>query len=70
MFSYEPSVFILGPGEHLHINKGRLHAFRKMTFQQLPESDCRCILRQQKIAELQAQGLTEAPICISVAYDW
>ena len=70
MFSYEPSVFILGPGEHLHINKGRLHAFRKMTFEQLPESDCHCLLRQQKIAELQAQGLTKAPICISVAYDW
>jgi hypothetical protein len=26
---YCPSVFTLGPGEYVHINKGRLHAFRK-----------------------------------------
>ncbi len=27
---YCPSTFILEPGEFVHINKGRLHAFRKL----------------------------------------
>jgi hypothetical protein len=67
---YEPSVFILGPGEHLHINKERLHAFRKMTYHPLPDTDCHCILRAQKVAELKALNLKAPPLCISIAYDW
>jgi hypothetical protein len=67
---YCPSVFILKPGEHLHINKGRLHAFRKMTFDELPENDCHAQLRKNMILELKAQNIHRPPLCISVAFDW
>lgn len=67
---YCPSVFILKPGQHLLINKGRLHAFRKMTFDELPENDCHAQLRKRMIAELKAQNIHRPPLCISVAFDW
>uniref|UniRef100_A0A7S2YQT9 JmjC domain-containing protein n=1 Tax=Entomoneis paludosa TaxID=265537 RepID=A0A7S2YQT9_9STRA len=64
---YEPAVLILGPGQHVHINKGRLHAFRKMTTESLPENDCHHTLRKELVAEL---GIRQAPVCISIAWDW
>ena len=67
---YCPSVFILKPGQHLLINKGRLHAFRKMTFDELPENDCHAQLRKNMIAELKVQNIHRPPLCISVAFDW
>jgi hypothetical protein len=64
--SYCPSVLILTAGEHLHINKGRLHAFRKMSSEQLPPDDCH--------HELRAYHLNLHPIirdvCISITFDW
>lgn len=65
--SYCPSVFILKEGQHVLINKGRLHAFRKMTLDPLPEKDCHARLRLSLIQEM---NITRAPLCISVAFDW
>ena len=67
LHSYYPSVFILKPGQHVHINKGRLHAFRKLLLDELPVTDCHAKLREEL---KQSEKLTQAPICISVAYDW
>lgn len=33
----------------MHINKGRLHAFRKVTNEMVPEDDCHCELRKQLV---------------------
>ena len=63
--SYCPSVFILKPGQHVLINKGQLHAFRKMTFDELPNTDCHAEQRSELVAML-----NRAPLCISIAFDW
>ena len=68
--SYCPSVFILKPGQHVLINKGRLHAFRKMTFDELPNTDCHAAQRSELVAMLKEKKLDRAPLCISIAYDW
>jgi hypothetical protein len=68
------SRFILKEGQHVHINKGRLHAFRKVSNQPLPASDCHAKLR----ASLVKPGTSEKVVgpgkpevlCISVAWDW
>lgn len=64
---YCPSVFILEPNHYLHINKGRLHAFRKLTRDPLPENDCHARLRSNLI---QSERFHPVPICISIAHDW
>lgn len=70
--SYCPSVFVLEPGQTVHINKGRPHAFRKMGFEELRSDDCHAVLRQDMISSLKKDNpkLLDAPLCISVAYDW
>lgn len=70
LISYCPSVFILKPGQHLHINKGRLHAFRKLTIEPLPDSDCHADLRSTLIQQITDRGETLDDLCISIAYDW
>lgn len=65
--NYYPSVFILKPGQHVHINKGRLHAFRKFTCSTLPTNDCHRALRTEVIENYQ---LKKSPLCLSVAFDW
>ena len=62
-------MFILGPGELLHINKGRLHAFRKMSKDLLPTRDCHFGLRKEKLKELEQKGSLDL-LCVSVAWDW
>lgn len=65
--SYYPSVFVLGPGQHLHINKSRLHTFRKVKAEPLDEDDCHFDLRNM----LLSNGLSKQDeLCISVAFDW
>ena len=79
--SYCVSRFILKEGQCVHINKGRLHAFRKMTNELLPyavpaapSDDCHAFLR----AHLKMPGTNETVVgpgkpeilCISVAWDW
>jgi hypothetical protein len=67
--NYCPSVFILKEGQHVHINKGRLHTFRKLTPETLPENDCHFDLRN---ALIKATGLSPKapPTCVSIAWDW
>lgn len=68
------SRFILKEGQHVHINKGRLHAFRKLSNEPLPPTDCHAELR----ANLVKPGTSEKVVgpgkpeilCISVAWDW
>lgn len=64
---YCPSVILLKPGQMIHINKGRLHAFRKMSLANLPEDDCHYQIRKDLIAE---QNLTSEVLCVSIAWDW
>ena len=68
--SYCPSVFILKPGLHVLINKGRLHAFRKMTFDELPKTDCHAAQRSELVAMLKEKEIDHAPLRISIAHDW
>lgn len=65
--NYYPCVFILEPGQLLHIGKGRLHAFRKMTCDNLEPSDCHYALRKEII---QQRGILHDPLCFSIAWDW
>jgi len=65
---YCPSVFTLEPGDLVHINKGRLHAFRKMSTSQLGEWDCHAEIRQKVIASQDIAG--QEKLCVSVAWDW
>ena len=58
---------ILKSGQHIHINKGRLHAFRKMSLHELPQDDCHYEARR---AIIQAEGLVSEQLCVSVAWDW
>jgi hypothetical protein len=64
---YYPSVFILKAGQFVHINKGRLHAFRKMTTENLPQRDAHAKLRKEVVAE---DKLLPGLECISIAHDW
>ena len=69
--SYYPSVFILKPGQFVHINKGRLHAFRKLSFSLLPDHDCHSKLRNEIIHERHHKKLPlNDSLCVSVAWDW
>ena len=63
--------FVLKPGQHVMINKGRLHAFRMMTFDELQNTDCHSAQRSELVAMLKAEKrIDRAPLCISIAYDW
>jgi len=62
----EPSVFILKPGQWVHINKNRLHCFRKMSDTTLDNNDCHYELRSDLLKTTQSIG----PICVSIAWDW
>eukprot|EP00980_Cylindrotheca_fusiformis_P021651 scaffold8505_cov130-Cylindrotheca_fusiformis.AAC.17 len=64
---YCPSLCIVKPGQLIHINKGRLHAFRKMSASVLPDDDCHKELRQSTIDE---HDLSGEQLCISLAWDW
>ena len=72
--SYCVSRFILKEGQCVHINKGRLHAFRKVTNEPLAADDCHAKLR----ANLRIPGTNEPLVgpgkpellCFSVAWDW
>jgi hypothetical protein len=51
----------------IHINKGRLHAFRKLSNHKLPADDCHATLREMLVQE---ENLEKEQLCISVAWDW
>jgi hypothetical protein len=58
---------VLKPGQLLHINKGRLHAFRKMSRSPLEANDCHSTIRKNVIFEC---GINQNIVCRSVAWDW
>ena len=66
--NYCPSVFVLSPGQMVHINKGRLHAFRKLSPFALPPSDCHAELRAAVLEQSENPSIEQT--CISVAWDW
>jgi hypothetical protein len=52
----------------MHINKARLHAFRKLSSTKLPDSDCHAQQRNRLVEE---EGIgAEEELCLSVAWDW
>lgn len=65
-FRFRPSVFILKPGQMVHINKGRLHAFRKLSTSPLKNDDCHHVLRQQLVGSI----VNSEQLCFSIAWDW
>lgn len=66
---YCPVVLILGPGELLHINKGRLHAFRKLDLnRKLPETDCHHEMRLDMKGKLKQDSASKP--CMSIAWDY
>ena len=67
--NYCPSVFILKPGQHVHLNKGRIHAFRKVSPHKLPSDDCHFSLREALLEEDTFQQASQK-LCISIAWDW
>ncbi len=60
-------MFILKPGQMVHINKGRIHAFRKMSSVNLAKTDCHCALRDRILSSLHP---SESLLCASIAWDW
>lgn len=50
----------------VHINKGRLHAFRKLSPVELPQTDCHHDLRKDIMPTLDPSKL----LCVSIAWDW
>ena len=64
---YFPSVLTLKPGQFIHINKGRLHAFRKMQLAQIPKDDCHYELCQRYLENLDDFA---TDLCVSIAWDW
>ncbi len=67
-FSYCPIILTLRPGDHLHIGKSRIHAFRKVDFRDLDKNDCHYDLREKLKAEV---GPNQRDCrCISFAWDW
>jgi hypothetical protein len=71
LFSYCAIVLILGPGELLHIGKGRFHAFRKLSAESLGVDDCHFDLRNEIHAKLRGNGeVVEQLLNVSLAWDW
>lgn len=64
---YCPTLCVVKPGQLIHINKGRLHAFRKMSTTALRDDDCHKELRVRAIKE---HNLTGEELCVSIAWDW
>lgn len=65
---YYPSVFVLKPGQVVHINKGRLHAFRKLAPSVLDQTDCHFKLRNEVLQT--KENSQQEDLCFSVAWDW
>ena len=51
----------------IHINKGRLHAFRKLSTHKLPDEDCHAKLRANFV---EMENPANEQLCISLAWDW
>eukprot|EP00986_Skeletonema_menzelii_P008878 scaffold3880_cov145-Skeletonema_menzelii.AAC.2 len=66
---YSPTLLVLGPGEHIHINKLRLHIFRKVCpHEELSETDCFFELRKELTGSIDRDNWDAR--CVSIAWDW
>jgi hypothetical protein len=54
----------------IHINKGRLHCFRKLSSEKLDETDAHVDLRQGLINKETQGGPWCDKLCLSIAWDW
>jgi len=62
---------MLEPGEHLHIGKGRYHAFRKLCARTLPDDDCHSDLRRVMHERLKREQFDfNSALYVSIAWDW
>ena len=60
---------MVGPGEHIHINKLRLHIFRKVCpHETLSENDCFFELRNELTGSIDRDNWDAR--CVSIAWDW
>ena len=67
--SYAPIKLILKPGQHIHINKMRLHIFRKVCFyEKLKKDDCFFDLRNELKDTIDRADWDSR--CVSLAWDW
>ena len=66
MDSYDPCVFVLKPGQFLHVNKGRMYAFRSASSASLDANDCHKDLRNELIEN---KMITNDSICKILAWD-
>jgi hypothetical protein len=64
---YCAAALTLEAGDLLLIPKGSLHAFRKMTSQQLPDTDAHADLRKQLLSN---PDFIYQILCVSKAWDW
>jgi len=65
--NYDPCVFVLKPGQFLHVNKGRMYAFRSASSASLDANDCHKDLRNELIEN---KMITNDSICKILAWDW
>jgi len=65
--SYYPCVFVLKPRQHLHINKGRIHAFRKASHIPREAHDCHAGVTSRIFEE---DMIEQDVLCTSVAWNW
>ena len=62
--------YILLPGDYLHINAGRIHAFRKMGYNSLPITDPFDTLREEMISKHFNAKWKRELFCVSFAWDY
>lgn len=66
---YRPTLLVLGPGDHIHINKQSLHIFRKCSlYEDLSEDDCFFELRNETKRNVPSAEWNDR--CVSTAWDW
>lgn len=61
---FAPSHFVLQPQEFVHINKGRVHAFRKVS-----NLSTNAFVSRDDLKDSKKQKVSN-DVCISVAWDW
>ena len=65
----EPFILTLEEGEHVHLPRDQLHAFRKASLEEVGPSDCHRSQWEAFRDKYQKSGVCP-PVCISVAWDW
>ena len=67
---YHPVRVVLKPGTMLHIMKGSMHIFRKMSNNLLDENDCFSEIRKNMLLELGNESNSlDSRVCLSIVWD-